>query len=270
MSIFSSPSTIRRLLASIGLAGLVVSLGGCATQGASDVARLNSLYRQAIASPVRTNDDRAADARRNPLAFLQFAGVKPGMQMLDVSAGDGYTTQLLALVGGTGGTVWAQMPSMRPGFAARIKQHPQKNIIAVIQPFDDPAPQNAPPLDLITLIFNYHDIANLPIDRAQMNKRLFDALKPGGHMVILDHAAPAGSGLNDTWTLHRIDEKVVQSELEQAGFKLETSGNAFRNPADPRTQRVFGMTIPVDNFALRFVKPQQETPPANIPTNAGH
>jgi len=89
-----------------------------------------------------------------------------------------------------------------------------------------------------------------------MNEHLFAALKPGGHMVILDHAAPAGSGLNDTWTLHRIDEQTVKNELEQAGFQLEASDDAFRNPADPRTQRIFGMTIPVDNFALRFVKPQ--------------
>ena len=256
MSISTSFSGARRLAAALVIAGWALSMAGCATQGGSDAARLHSLYRQAIANPVRTADDRAADARRNPLEFLKFSGVRPGMLALDVSAGDGYTTQLLALVVGERGTVWAQMPAMRPGFAARLKQHPQANIIPLIQPFDDPVPRNAPPLDLITLVFNYHDIANLPVDRAQMNKRLFEALKPGGHMIVLDHAAPAGSGLNDTWTLHRIDEKTVENELEQAGFHLEASDEAFRNPADPRTQRIFGMTIPVDNFALRFVKPQ--------------
>lgn len=256
MSISVSFFRARRLAAAAAIAGSALSMAGCATQGSSDAARLNRLYRQAVASPVRTADDRAADARRNPLQFLKFSGARPGMLALDVSAGDGYTTQLLALAVGEHGTVWAQMPAMRPGFAARLKQHPQANIIPVIQPFDEPVAPNTPPLDLVTLIFNYHDIANLPVDRAQMNKRLFEALKPGGHMVILDHAAPAGSGLNDTWSLHRIDEKTVEDEVEQAGFHLEASDDAFRNPADPRTQRIFGMTIPVDNFALRFVKPQ--------------
>ncbi|HKB58791.1 MAG TPA: methyltransferase domain-containing protein [Gallionellaceae bacterium] len=256
MSISASFSSARRLATAAVIAGSALSMAGCATQGGSDAARLNSLYRQATANPVRTADDRAADARRNPLEFLKFARVRPGMRVLDVSAGAGYTTQLLALTVGEHGTVWAQMQAMDPQFAARLQHHPQPNIIPVIQPFDDPVPRNAPPLDLITLIFNYHDIANLPVDRAQMNEHLFAALKPGGHMVILDHAAPAGSGLNDTWTLHRIDEQTVKNELEQAGFQLEASDDAFRNPADPRTQRIFGMTIPVDNFALRFVKPQ--------------
>lgn len=231
-------------------------VGGCATPGDGGARAAREAYQQAIASPLRTEEDRAADARRKPLDFLEFIQVRPGMRVLDVSAGDGYTTQLLAGVVGETGTVWSQTPAMRPRLAERLKDHPQANIITVLQPFDDPVPHDAPPLDLVTLIFNYHDIANLPVDRAQMDKRLFDALKPGGHMVVLDHASRAGRGANDTWTLHRIDEALVTSELEQAGFRLEASGTAFRNAADPRTQRIFNMTIPVDNFALRFVKPQ--------------
>lgn len=231
-------------------------VGGCATPGEREAQAARDAYRQAIASPLRTEEDKAADARRKPLEFLEFSQVRPGMRVLDVSAGDGYTTQLLALAVGEKGTVRSQTPAMRPRLAQRLQAHPQANIVPVIQPFDDPVPHDAPPLDLVTLIFNYHDIANLPVDRAQMDKRLFDALKPGGHMVILDHSARAGRGANDTWTLHRIDEALVVSELEQAGFRLEATSDAFRNPADPRTQRIFGMTIPVDNFALRFVKPK--------------
>ena len=227
---------------------------GCATGGGE--SPYAGAYRQMIASPLRTDADRTADATRKPLAFLEFAQVRPGMRALDVSAGDGYTTQLLALVVGDQGMVWAQTPAMRPGFDERLKNHPQSNIIPVLQPFDDPVPKDAPPLDLVTLVFNYHDIANLPVDRAQMDKRLFDALKPGGHMVILDHSTVAGRGVNDTWTLHRIDEALVIKELEEAGFRLEAKSDAFRNPEDPRTQRIFNMKIPVDNFALRFVKPQ--------------
>lgn len=235
--------------------GPALWVGGCATRGDEGARAAKEAYRQAIASPLRTEQDRAADARRKPLDFLEFAQPRPGMHVLDVSAGDGYTTQLLALVVGDKGAVWSQTPAMRPHLAQRLKDHPQANIIPVLQPFDDPVPHDAPPLDLITLVFNYHDIANLPVDRVQMDRRLFNALKPGGHMVVLDHSARAGRGANDTWTLHRIDEALVVSELEQAGFRLEATGDAFRNPADPRTQRIFDMTTPVDNFALRFVRP---------------
>ncbi len=260
-TLFQAPT----LAAALAVAGATLCAGGCAAPHAKEAAPFAGAYRQAIASPLRTDADRADDARRKPLDFLEFAQVQPGMHVLDVSAGDGYTTQLLALTVGANGTVWAQTPKMRPKFDERLQAHPQANIIPVLQPFDDPAPHGAPPLDLVTLIFNYHDIANLPVDRAQMDKRLFDALKPGGHMVVLDHAARTGSGLNATWTLHRIDEAVVVSELTQAGFRLEATSDAFRNPADPRTQRIFDMTIPVDNFALRFVKPAEETPVTKPP-----
>lgn len=247
-------STVHRLAAAAVVASAALCTG-CSAPGKERAQMFTNLYRQAIADPSRTGADRTADAQRKPLDFLQFAQVRPGMRVLDVSAGDGYTTQLLALVVGDTGTVWAQTPKMRPGFSERLRDHPQGNIIPALQPFDDPVPRNAAPLDLVTLIFNYHDIANLPVDRVQMDKRLFDALKPGGHMVILDHAARAGTGANDTWKLHRIDEALVVSEMNLAGFTLEETSDAFRNPADPRTQRIFGMTIPVDNFALRFVKP---------------
>ena len=241
-------------LAALLIAGLALWSGSAVPAPQSP----NDLYKQAVASPLRTAEDREADARRKPLEFLEFAQAQPGMRVLDVSTGDGYTTQLLALTVGGSGTVWAQSPKMRPGLVERLKKHPQANIVTVEKPFEDPVPDNAPPLDLITIVFNYHDIAYMPVDRAKMDKHLFDALKRGGHLVLpllLDHAAQSGSGTRDTKTLHRIDEELVVVELEQAGFKLEQTSVVFRNPADQRTQRIFDMTEPVDNFALRFVKP---------------
>jgi len=80
-------------------------------------------------------------------------------------------------------------------------------------------------------------------------------LKPGGHLVVMDHSAKAGSGIADAKTLHRIEEKVVVDELQKAGFKLEKEGQFLRNPDDPRDQPFFKTTIPTDKFALRFVKP---------------
>jgi predicted methyltransferase len=245
----------RKLLAALAVLVPSLWMNGCAAPGPGSPQDLTPLYRQAIASPLRTDADRDADAKRLPLEFLKFTGVKPGMNVLDVSAGDGYTTQLLALAVGDQGNVWAQSPKLRQGLEARLASHPQANIIPVTRPFDDPVPEDAPALDLVTLAFNYHDIAYLPVDRAKMNRRIYDALKQGGHFVVLDHSARAGTGTADSKTLHRIDEALVINEITQAGFILEREGNAFRNPADPRDSLIFDMTIPVDNFALRFVKP---------------
>lgn len=212
-------------------------------------------YRQAVDSPVRTDADRDSDAKRKPLEFLQFTGVSTGMRVLDVAAGGGYTTQLLALAVGSKGTVWAQNTKPRQELEQRLAGHPQPNIVPVTRAFEDPVPGDAPRLDLVTIIMNYHDIAYLPVDRAKMDKRLFDALKVGGHLVVMDHSAKAGSGVSAAKSLHRIDEKVVKDEFLQAGFRLEASGDAWKNPADPREQAFFDMNIPTDKFALRFVKP---------------
>jgi predicted methyltransferase len=215
----------------------------------------SELYQQAVASPIRTDEDRSADAKRKPLEFLEFAGIQPGMKVLDIAAGGGYTTQLLALVVGNNGTVWAQGTQSRAALDERLAHHPQASIVPVIRPFDDPLPDGTPPLDLITIIMNYHDIAYMTVDRAKMNQRLFNALKSGGRLVVLDHSAKPGSGISAAKSLHRIDEKIVKDEFNQAGFQLEKESDFLRNPADPRDHAFFDTNIQTDKFALRFVKP---------------
>jgi predicted methyltransferase len=81
-------------------------------------------------------------------------------------------------------------------------------------------------------------------------------LKPGGRLVVVDHAGRAGTGIGEGKTLHRIDESVVRAELAQAGFVLEAEGAFLRNPSDPRDQPSGNSPIPTDKFALRFVKPR--------------
>jgi predicted methyltransferase len=239
----------------LAVLGLILGVNGYASAQSNDAQAVSKLYEQAVDSPIRTDADRDADAKRKPLEFLEFTKAQPGMKVLDVATGAGYTTQLLALVVGSNGTVWAQGPKLSPALEKRLASHPQANIVPVVQPFDDPVPGDSPKLDLITIIMNYHDIAYMPVDRAKMDQRLFDVLKPGGHLVVLDHSAKAGSGISVAKTLHRIDEAVVLDEFRRAGFKLEQESDFMRNPADPRDQAFFDTDIDTDKFALRFVKP---------------
>jgi predicted methyltransferase len=213
----------------------------------------NAQYQAAIASSARSDDDRRDDAKRKPAEFLAFAKVRPGMKVADISAGGGATSALLAAAVGPNGAVWAQTPKPSPKLEAR--QGALQNLHPLVAPFDNPVPSGTPPLDLITINMSYHDIVNTPTDRAAMNKRLYQALKPGGALVIIDNAAKDGSGLSATKTLHRIDEATVVSELTQAGFALDAKGDYLRVPDDPRDQPFFKMEgKPDDKFALRFVK----------------
>ncbi len=209
--------------------------------------------------------------RRKPAEMLAFIGVRPGMVALDLSAGGGYTTELLARAAGPAGLVYGQSRPPAPavsGAAPRrtsamalaeraTKSSAAARIVAVERPFEDPVPAEraAAGLDVVTLMFNYHDLTYLPIDRARMNAAVFRALKPGGVYVIADHAAKAGTGISVASTLHRIDEAFLRREVEAAGFRLDAEGTFLRNPADPRDREDPDPPSPKDEFVLRFVKP---------------
>ena len=229
-------------------------VAGCAQPAVQDVSP--EAYRIVLESPVRSERDRGMDATRHPAELLRFAQVRPGMRVLDLVAGAGYTSQILALAVGPEGKVWAQAPKPGATLSERLAAHPQANLVVVARPFDDPVPSEAPPLDLVTLILNYHDISYLPVDRDVMNAKVFAALKPGGHYVIVDHSARPGSGITAGKTLHRIDEAFLVAEVKRAGFVLEAEGDFMRNAADTR-ETSSNDTKPVsDRFVLRFVKPR--------------
>ena len=212
--------------------------------------------RAIVANPMRTDRDRQMDASRKPVDFLAFAQVGPGMRVLDVSAGAGYTTQIMALAVGPGGKVWAQSPNPGQALTKRLADNPQANVIVSKRPFEDPVPEDATGLDVITLVNNYHDISYLPVDRAQMNRKFFAALKPGGRYIVMDHSAAAGSGITAGKTLHRIDEATVRDEVRQAGFVLDGEATFLRNPADARDKPSTAQEQTSDKFLLRFVKPR--------------
>ena len=212
-------------------------------------------YRAIVADPVRTERDRGMDARRHPVELLQFAQVRPGMQVLDIVAGGGYTSQLLALAVAPDGKVWAQASKPNPTLTERLEKH-QPTLALAQREIDDPVPPGTPPLDLVTLILNYHDISYMPLDRDAMNRRIFAALKPGGRYVIVDHSALPGTGISAGKTLHRIEESFVVAEVKRAGFVLDGEGSFMRNPADPRDGSSNNPSPLSDKFALRFVKPK--------------
>ena len=212
-------------------------------------------YGAVVAAPDRAEADRQTDKRRDPVSLLGFAGPKTGWAVLDMGAGAGYSTELMARAVGPAGKVHAQIGAESEKLRARAATPAMANVTVLVRPFDDPVPAETRGLDLITFFFAYHDTTFQEVDRAKMNKALFAALKPGGHLIVADHSAQAGAGINVAKSLHRIEESVLKQEIEAAGFRLVGESNFLRNPEDPRTERVFQPKIPVDEFVLRFVKP---------------
>jgi predicted methyltransferase len=217
--------------------------------------------RAVVASPDRSDTDRKTDERRKPEMMLAFAGVKPGMKVLEVGAGAGYSAELLARSVGPQGVVYAHNSPdaiarfIKTRFDERAAKPVMGNVVKLIRDFDDPVPSDVRSLDLATMLFEYHDTPAMGIDRAKMNRRIFDALKPGGTFVVADHSAKAGTGVSASKTLHRIEEAVVRQEVEAAGFKFVAAADFLRNPDDPREVTSSRATFRVDAFMLKFMKP---------------
>jgi predicted methyltransferase len=233
--------------------GIAVGAREARAQAAPDYAAL-------LAAPDRSDADREADKRRDPLPFLKFAGPKPGMTVLDMGAGGGYSTELMARAVAPNGKAYGQYPADGPqraidAFNARLKTPAMSNAVADFRPFDDPIAPDMPPLDLITFLFYYHDTTYMNVDRAQMDRKMFAALKPGGYLVLADHSAAPGSDISVGKSLHRIDEAVVRKELEAAGFKFVAAGDFWRVPSDTHDFSSLRPPAPVDGFVLKYQKP---------------
>ncbi|WP_267388495.1 methyltransferase [Sphingomonas sp. GC_Shp_3] len=216
--------------------------------------------QKALADPARA-DQQPDDAHRKPAELLAFAGVKPGQQIVDVLPGGGYWTRIFTGVVGPSGHVYAVWPKAAAAYGAKgVAALQAKNLANVTVAVDPAIITVTKPVDLVWTVQNYHDLANNGGGEATLgafNAAVFKALKPGGIYVVVDHAAPTGSGLADTETLHRIDPAVVKREVTNAGFTFVGESKALANPADDHTLKVFDPAIrgKTDQFVYKFRRP---------------
>jgi predicted methyltransferase len=252
---------MHRISLGFACAWVFAALLGCAAPGGSKLTA--DEIAAILNAPDRTEADRTNDVRRKAPQLLAFIDARPGMRVLDLGAGGGYTTELLARTVGAGGHVSAQNNAyfvknlLKGRFDERLKSPAMRNVTHHMLEFETPIPSDVRPgsLDLVTFMFTYHDLGWVGADRAAMNRAVFAALKPGGHYVLADHSGRPGTGISESKSLHRIEEALLRAEVEAAGFKLVEEGSFLRNPQDPRDKSVFKPAQPNDEFVLKFVKP---------------
>jgi predicted methyltransferase len=215
----------------------------------------------------RLPEDKLLDQGRKPGEMLAFFDVREGQKVAELGAGGGYTSELLARAVGPTGTVWGQnTPLILQKFAekpwsARLTRDAMKNVKRADREFDDPLPAEAKDLDAVFVVLFYHDLYWMKVDRQKMNTAVFKALKPGGTYAIIDHAGKAGTGETQVQTLHRIEESLVRTDIEKAGFVLEKSGTFLKNPADTMDWNASPGAAAdkrgtSDRFVLLFKKPR--------------
>jgi predicted methyltransferase len=247
---------------------LVFAIALLVTLGAH-AAAVPANIKAAVADSARPDTDKQRDENRKPAETLAFAEVKSGEQIGELVPGGGYFSRLFSKAVGPKGHVFALVP---PRPASTPADAPDRNAPIKALAADSNYSNlsvvelalgkvNTPtPLDLVFTAQNYHDLHNISsLDLAGFNKSVFDALKPGGLYVVVDHSAEAGSGSRDTSTLHRIDADTVKQEVMAAGFAFVGSSDVLKNGADARTAKVFDATVrgKTDQFILKFRKPQK-------------
>ena len=219
----------------------------------------------AVGDPTRPAADKARDADRKPAEMLAFAGVKPGMVVVDFMPGGGYFTRLFSTAVGAKGKVIAYVPdeylAKSPKALEAVTAIAAEPDHANVTPGHDPLMTRGAPgiVDITWTSQNYHDVKLFKdIDMIGFNKLVFASLKPGGVYIVLDHAAAAGAPDTVNGTLHRIDPAVVRREVEAAGFKFDGESKLLANAADDHSLRVFDPALRghTDQFVYRFRKPR--------------
>ena len=224
----------------------------------------------------RLKEDVARDQRSKPETVIPLLNLQEGDRVVDIFAGGGYYTELLATVLGKNGEAilhnnvgfesWGInglsdrfAPGRDPG---NIIRHTRNGINLDLE---------AGSIDGALIVMAYHDLyvvpkryngeeyvpVGNPANADYFLEQVLTALKPGGRFVVVDHAGEETMDHDAIMDLHRIKESFAYNEIEAAGFKFVDSTDALRNPEDDQTMIVFDLDIQgkTDRFVLAFEKP---------------
>ena len=236
----------------------------CVTAGVA--ARAADRFDAAVAHSGRPAADLKRDALDDPADILRLAGIKPGMHVADVLAGDGYYSELLSYVVGPGGKVLLinneAYDHWSDGLPARLAGNRLPNVQHETVDLAHMGLRDGS-LDAVLLVKVYHDLywidseGHWPtIDVNGVLEQLSRALKPGGILLLVDHSAKRGTGSSAATSLHRIDEDYAIKDFESHGLKVVAKSDVLRRPDDARDQLTYKgpMVGKTDRFVLVFHK----------------
>ena len=165
-------------------------------------------------SPVIADTFSTEDARDRMGEFervIQLAGVKPGMWVADVGAGEGYYSVRLSPAVGRHGRVLAEdiVPEVRDKLAQRVQRESLDNVAVSLGDADDP---KLPPhsLDRVFLVHVYHEVA----EPYAFLWHIRDSLKPGGLIIVVDADRPPQR--------HGLAPAQVRCEFAAVGLKMRS------------------------------------------------
>ena len=220
------------------------------------VAQLDTAaLERAMENPDRPAADKERDASRKAPQVLAFAGLEPGMTVLDIIAAGGWYTEVLSYAVGDSGRVIMQNAGAmaeRYGEAMADKEN-RLGKIELLE--DDIGNVAASSVDFAITALNFHDIYNSNPQAAQgLLGQIATSLKPGGTFLVIDHEGTPGA---DNTSLHRIAfDEAVSAIVNSGQFALVGASDALDNTADDHTVGPFDPSLGrnTDRIVLKFVK----------------
>ncbi len=246
----------------------------------------------AIAAEHRGAENKARDQYRRPREVLEFMGFRSDMTVLEIWPGGGWYTQILATALKDDGKLYtAQYDANGPfgfqreffgKFLVMMSETPDIYRNVTITTMDLPYQMEVAPresLDMAVTFRNVHNWVepffaggNYPI---LPFTAMFDALKPGGILGVVDHRWPDPATEDPHSMNGYVSSERTIALAEKAGFKFVGESDVLRNPKDTRDHPNGVWTLPPswaledkdrekyaaigesDRFVLRFEKPSE-------------
>jgi len=235
----------------------------------------------------RSVENKARDQYRHPKETLAFFGIKPGMNVIEITPGGGWYTEILAPLLKDNGQYAAAIFSdlnasdyikkSNEKLRAKLAADTERFSAVKTVEMDEKTPNlgGAATADVVLTFRNVHNWVEADTASA-MFKAFFDALKPGGVLGVVDHRAAPDTDLEKIKQSGYIPEALVIQLAEAAGFKLEAKSEINANPKDTKDYEKGVWTLPPtlalgdkdkdkylaigesDRMTLKFIKPKTD------------
>ncbi|MDA1076974.1 MAG: methyltransferase domain-containing protein [Proteobacteria bacterium] len=219
-----------------------------------------------LSSSDRSEADQTRDITSKPAAVLNLLGLKPGMVVLDLFAGGGYYSEVLAGAVGEEGKVYMHNNKAYNQFAGEaLKQRDLENRMTNVVRYDKEIAEIDLPddsVDMVLLVMAYHDVYwkadGWDLDRQVLFSMIKRVLRADGVLGIVDHVAAQGSGSSAVQELHRIEPVFAKNDIESLGFEFAGQTSALQNTSDNPLVSVFDPSVQgkTNRFVYKFVESQ--------------
>lgn len=234
---------------------------------ADDFGKTRAKLEEALKSNVRSKKEKARDANRKPLETLEFFGFRDDMTVMELVPGSGWYTKILAPVLKDTGQYYTVMNANRvkerifvkPGFEKAIvldekaKYWRETGDAFLSADIEDLGTSN---VDMVLTFRNYPNFNEK--GRRELNRAVFEALKPGGIYGIVSHSARHMEPPSHE-NSRRMDPVTAIKEVLDTGFEFIDFSDLHYRAVDDLTKEVGDKSVTgqTDRWTLKFRKPQE-------------